>query len=238
MTRASVPALRGDGLPAWRRVLAVVAHPDDESFGLGALLDAFVRSGAEVSVLCLTHGEASTLGGPDGGLAAVREGELRAAAEVLGIRHTALRDHPDGGLASLDRLRLAEEVAQEAGRTRAEGLLVFDPLAGVTGHPDHEAASRAAMLAGEERGLPVVGWALPEAVAAALRAETGAGFAGHPLENLHAVEVDRTRQLAAVRCHASQAVPGSVLWRRLELLGDAEYLRRLVASTGPAAGTA
>ena len=46
-------------LPRWRRVLAVVAHPDDESFALGALLDRFVTAGAEVSVLCLTHGEAS-----------------------------------------------------------------------------------------------------------------------------------------------------------------------------------
>ena len=39
--------------------------------------------------------------------------------------------------------------------------------------------------------------------------------------------LDRTRQFAAVACHPSQAVPGSLLWRRLELLGDIEYLRWL-----------
>jgi len=60
MTRMS---LRADALPAWMSVLAVVAHPDDESFGLGALLDAFTRVRAGVEVLCLTHGEASTLHG-------------------------------------------------------------------------------------------------------------------------------------------------------------------------------
>jgi EAL domain-containing protein (putative c-di-GMP-specific phosphodiesterase class I) len=35
-------------------VLAVIAHPDDASFGLGAILDAFVFAGAKVEVLCLT----------------------------------------------------------------------------------------------------------------------------------------------------------------------------------------
>ena len=49
-------------LPAWHRVLVVVAHPDDESFGLGAVIDAFVAAGASVWVHCLTAGEASTLG--------------------------------------------------------------------------------------------------------------------------------------------------------------------------------
>lgn len=43
-----------------RRALAVVAHPDDESFGLGAVLGYLVHNGAEVSVLCFTRGEAST----------------------------------------------------------------------------------------------------------------------------------------------------------------------------------
>ena len=76
-SRGTRPAAR---LPRWDRVLAVVAHPDDESFGLGAVLAAMVGEGAEVGVLCLTHGEASTLHGVDGDLRAVREGELAEAA--------------------------------------------------------------------------------------------------------------------------------------------------------------
>ena len=48
-------------LPAWAAVLAVIAHPDDESFGLGAIIDRMTSGGAAVHVLCYTRGEASTL---------------------------------------------------------------------------------------------------------------------------------------------------------------------------------
>ena len=45
-------------LPAWAAVLAVVAHPDDESFGLGAIIDRMTSGGAAVHVLCFTRGSA------------------------------------------------------------------------------------------------------------------------------------------------------------------------------------
>lgn len=57
--------------------------------------------------------------------------------------------------------------------------------------------------------------------------EFAAGFVGYPADDLSQVPVDRGRQLRAIRRHGSQAVPGSVLWRRLELLGDTEYVRPL-----------
>ena len=79
-----------DRLPAWSDVLAVVAHPDDESFGLGALLAAFVAAGVRVSVLCLTHGEASTLHGVEGDLSQALPG-----VELLGpYEHTRWQDRP------------------------------------------------------------------------------------------------------------------------------------------------
>jgi LmbE family N-acetylglucosaminyl deacetylase len=216
----------GSGLPAWRRVLAVVAHPDDESFALGALLDRFVTAGAEVQVLCLTHGEASTLGAGAGDLVEVRDAELRSAAAVLGLAGTTLRAHPDGALSEPGRAAGLEADVESAVAAHApDGLVVFDPLDGVTGHPDHAAASLAAAAVAARHGLPVVGWALPDGVAEQLNEEYGAGFAGYPAEELTAVPVDRHRQCAAVREHASQAVPGSVLWRRLELLGPVEYVR-------------
>ena len=106
-----------EGLPAWGRVLAVVAHPDDESFGLGGVLSAFVAGGAQVSVLCFTHGEASTLHGVDGDLAQVRERELADAAAVLGLYGVQLLDFPDGGLVDVDAAVL-EAVVRRGSRTR------------------------------------------------------------------------------------------------------------------------
>jgi LmbE family N-acetylglucosaminyl deacetylase len=211
--------------PDWRRVLVVVAHPDDESFALGALLDRLVQDGAEVTMLCLTRGEASTLGAGGDDLATVRAAELAAAGEVIGLAATTALTHPDGGLAALDPAVLAAEVDRQIETTRPDGILVFDPASGVTGHTDHAAASLAAIDAAARRDLPVLGWALPRAVADTLNAEYGAAFVGHPVDTLLEVAVDRRRQRMAIACHASQAVPGSVLWRRLELLGDREYLR-------------
>ena len=222
--------------PDWKRVLVVVAHPDDESFALGALLDRFVQDGAEVAMLCLTRGEASTLGADADDLAAVRAEELAAAGEVLGMASTTALTHPDGGLAAMDPAILAADVDRHVEQTRPDGILVFDPVSGVTGHPDHAAASLAAIAAGERWGLPVLGWALPQAVADTLNAEYGAAFVGHPVEALLEVAVDRRRQRMAIACHASQAVPGSVLWRRLELLGDREYLRAHQIPTPPTPG--
>ncbi|MDO5736844.1 MAG: PIG-L deacetylase family protein, partial [Propionibacteriaceae bacterium] len=149
----------GTELPAWTSVLAVVAHPDDESFGLGAVLDAFVRSGASVSVLCLTRGEASTLGsGPE--LSAVRAEELSNAADHLGIGSAVLLDYGDGRLANVPACVLEAEVLRELDERPAEGLVVFDP-SGITGHPDHTAATRSATIAALSRNLPVLAWTLP-----------------------------------------------------------------------------
>lgn len=211
--------------PDWKRVLVVVAHPDDESFALGALLERFVQDGAEVALLCLTRGEASTLGAESEGLAAVRAAELAAAGAVIGMASTTALTHPDGALATLDLAILGADVDRHIERTRPDGILVFDPASGVTGHADHAAASLAAITAAARWNLPVLGWALPRAVADALNAEYGAAFVGHPVDGLLEVAVDRRLQRTAIACHASQAVPGSVLWRRLELLGDREYLR-------------
>ena len=222
----------------WTRVLVVVAHPDDESFALGALIDRHVRLGAEVSVLCLTRGEASTLGAEVDDLAAQREAELADAARALGCARTTLLAHPDGALTDLDVRVLESDVEAEVRATRPDGILVFYPLGGVTGHPDHRAASLAALSVATRHGIPVLGWAVPQEVSGVLNATHGAAFAGHPLNDLSAIEVDRRRQAAAVQCHASQAVPGSVLWQRLELLGDVEYVRVLAPPSTSSASSA
>ncbi len=216
-------------LPRWGSVLAVVAHPDDESFGLGAVLDTLATRGASVSVLSLTHGEASTVHGVSGDLGELRAVELRRAAEALGLEGAQLCDFPDGHLDRVERSLLVEQVAQVVRETAAEALVVFDP-SGVSGHADHTAATLAALEAARDLGLPVIAWTLPREVADQLDQELDAGFVGHEPEEIDVVlTVDRDRQRIAALAHASQAVPTSVLWHRLELLGDREHLRWLVA---------
>ncbi len=222
----TTPTTATTSLPQWASVLAVVAHPDDESFGLGAVLDAFVQAGATVTVLCLTQGEASTIHGVSGDLAELRAAELRAAARELGVSSTILKNHPDGHL-DRDADTLVREVVDAAIQAGAQGLVVLDP-SGVTGHPDHIASTTAALKAAEEIDLPALGWTIPTDVAERLNTELDATFLGHPdgAIDIHLL-VDRAHQLAASLAHASQAIPTSLLWRRLELLGNIEHLRWL-----------
>jgi LmbE family N-acetylglucosaminyl deacetylase len=204
-------------------VLAVVAHPDDESFGLGAVLLRLAAAGARLHVLCFTHGEASTLHGREGDLGTLRPAEFAAATRALGAGRSELLSYPDGGLAGVAPAELAGHVMRLARQVRPSHLLTFD-LSGVTGHPDHQHASAAALAAGRALGIPVLAWALPAAVAAALNEEFGTSFAGRPAGELMALEADRDKQWAAIACHASQSIGNPVLRRRLELLGDREYL--------------
>lgn len=212
-------------LPPSASVLAVCAHPDDESFGLGALLDRFVEEGARVAVLCFTRGEASTLGTADSDLRELRQVELRTAAAQLGIDRVTLRDHPDGALSAEPLDQLAAEVTVAGEEVDADLLVVFDE-GGVTGHPDHCRATEAALDGAP--GLPALAWAVPRQVAHTLNAEFGTTFLGRPEDQIDLViGVDRDRQRRAIACHASQSDDNPVLERRLSLLGDTESLRWL-----------
>ncbi len=235
--RGSRAGLRpGRLLPRWRRVLVVVAHPDDETFGLGGLVHELASGGAAVHVLCYTHGEASALTQPGADLYQMRAAELRQASAELGVSGVTLLDYADGELAAIPAAELARHVHDLTARHRPGGLLVFDEN-GITGHPDHQAATRAAVLAAAEAGLPVLAWALPAAIAARLREETGQAFAGQPPDRIDlCVRVNREAQRKAALLHASQLSPTAVLWRRLQLAGDCEHLRWLLPSPGPASG--
>jgi len=159
--------------PAWAAVLAVIAHPteatlgldpDEATLGLGAVLDAFVFAGARVEVLCLTHGQAWTLPGAPGDLAALRGAGLASAADVLGpIRaklsvdallpiRAKMQDWSDGALCEVCQSRLAAEVVSAADSCHPDGLLVFDTAA-ATDRLDYVAASAAGLLAAETLNL-------------------------------------------------------------------------------------
>ena len=222
MSGALPPRLRG-----LHHVLAVVAHPDDESFGLGGIIAALVDGGVAVDVLCFTRGEASTLGRrPGADLGQLRAAELASAGEELGVGRTALHDWPDGALGDAALDELVERATGMARAAAADAVLVFDP-SGVTGHPDHRRATAVGTRVAETAGLVLLTWLVRDDVAARLNGEFGTSFVGHDVTaaDVLAVDVDRDRQRRAIERHASQATDNPVLWRRLELSGDRDHLR-------------
>lgn len=122
------------------RLLAVFAHPDDESIASGGLLALAADAGAEVAVLCLTRGEAAegAAGTPESRqrLAEIRTGELRAAARVLGITQLLVRDHPDGMLPWIDPAGLDADIQAALEEFRPDVVVTFGPD-GLYWHPDH-----------------------------------------------------------------------------------------------------
>lgn len=217
-------------LPPAGRVLAVVAHPDDETFGLGALLATYAEAGAAVAVLCLTRGEASALGSDLGDLATRRTHEFHAAAEMLGVARSWLRAYPDGGLAGQPLTDLDDEIRRVVDHWQPDVLVTFHPQ-GITGHPDHIRATAAAECVGAAAGLPVWAWYVPADVATTLNAELGSPFAlVEPAPGDRRVPVCRTRQCAAFAHHQSQQGDVATVRRMITLLGDTEHLRPLTTA--------
>jgi LmbE family N-acetylglucosaminyl deacetylase len=214
-----------------RRVLAVCAHPDDESFGLGAIISTLVDHGASVDLVTLTRGEASTLGIAAVDLADLRSSELTAGAAELGITSVYQFDHPDGQLSTVDLAELVADIEPLA--ANHDLLLAFD-TGGITGHPDHVHATAAAIAVAEHLELPVLAWTLDDRVADTLNDEFNTRFVGRPDRDIDLrLPVDRTRQRAALTCHRSQLTGNPIPDRRIELTGDHEALHLLGRADPP-----
>ena len=85
-----------------RTILAVFAHPDDESLACGGTLARLADAGARVVVLCASRGERgpSATSRSSGTATRPRRAphELHEAARTLGIAEVLIGDHPDGDL--------------------------------------------------------------------------------------------------------------------------------------------
>ena len=207
------------------QVLAVVAHPDDESFGLGAVILWLHLRSVPVSALVFTQGEASTLGstGNQSDLRVRRCQELACASQILGWGRYALHSYADGHLADVPLEERVQKL-EEAGLT--EVVLTFDET-GITGHQDHIAATEAAKTFAIVHGASLYLWTLPEEVANALNKRYATSFQGRPEDEITLtldVTQERDQQWQAIRCHKSQASGLSVVRARLELLCGREYL--------------
>jgi len=125
-------------------LLAVFAHPDDE-FCVGPLLARAAARGHDVYLASITSGQLGSspnipvAKGPE--LGRLREDELRAAARCLGIHEPIAMGFQDQGISTREAAeRVAAALAELFRRLRPEAAITFGPE-GVSGHPDHRAAS-------------------------------------------------------------------------------------------------
>lgn len=127
----------------FKRVLCVVAHPDDVEYGTSGAVASWVARGVEVAYLLLTSGEAG-MQRPPSDVGPLRAAEQRAACDVVGVRQLQILDHPDGMLVyGLDLRRdIARVIRQFRPDVVVTGSWEVDFIAGLN-QADHRAAGLA-----------------------------------------------------------------------------------------------
>jgi N-acetyl-1-D-myo-inositol-2-amino-2-deoxy-alpha-D-glucopyranoside deacetylase len=122
------------GVLQGQSLLAVFAHPDDESLACGGLLAWCAELGARVSILCATRGEMGP--GTDGDLSLIRTTELEAAARALGVSDVLVLDYEDGMLPWTEPTRLEADIRDATIRSSPDVVITFAED-GLYWHPDH-----------------------------------------------------------------------------------------------------
>lgn len=144
-----------------KRLLIAYAHPDDESFGLGALISKYVAEGVEVYYVCATNGDVGTIapefmnGHSD--IKSVRLAELEKASQVLGFKHVYLLGYKDSGMMGSETTHdpeslwyqwnhnadtVTRRMVEIIREVRPHVVITFNKYGGY-GHPDHIAIQRA-----------------------------------------------------------------------------------------------
>ncbi len=134
-----------------KKILAILAHPDDETLGIGGALALYADQNIETHLICATRGQRGWFGAEEDNpgeeaLGKIREKELYAAAEVLKLKSVKLLDYMDGDLDQADPAQIIPEIAARIRTIQPDVVLTFDPF-GVYGHPDHIAISQFATAA-------------------------------------------------------------------------------------------
>ncbi|WKZ49107.1 MAG: PIG-L family deacetylase [Anaerolineales bacterium] len=148
-----------------KTILAVLAHPDDETFGLGGTLALYAQRGYDTYYVCATRGEVGAAdeefmkGFKD--TAEMRTDELMRAAKILGLKDVFFLGYRDSGMAGPEDnkhpdAQVAHSIDEVAGRVvkyirelKPDVVITFDPIGGYK-HPDHIHIQRATTLAFEK----------------------------------------------------------------------------------------
>lgn len=200
-----------------KKILAIVAHPDDESYTVAGTIELNRRAGGSCVLFCGTAGEKGTshLDKPmsRSSLASIRKKELRAACALLGIHDLYQFSFPDGELRhnEVSAFRKAERVAKQH---KPDAILGFGPD-GFTGHCDHITVHRIAERIARQLRIPFFQCSLPPGAVrtahrwlARRRRSTAYHTSIKRTMPSHRLRIDPTVKLKALRCHPSQLDEG------------------------------
>jgi LmbE family N-acetylglucosaminyl deacetylase len=194
-----------------KKILVILAHPDDPEFFCGAMIARWCAAGHEVRYCLLTKGQkgAPDLSLSEEQLAAKRVVEQQAAADSLGVKSIEFLDYVDGEV--IPDLAMRKKIVRVIRHWKPEILVTCDPLNlfpsdNRINHPDHRAAGQAVI----DAAFPAAGNPMffPELI----RDE---GLAPHSVEeiwmsataqwNLSVNVYDHFEdKIKAIHCHASQ----------------------------------
>lgn len=137
---------KGNAMTESLRLLAVFAHPDDESMGIGGTLAKYAAEGVETYLVCATRGERGWFGPAEANpgferLAEIRTRELDAAGRVLGLKEIAFLNYVDGDLDRANPEEAIGKIAAHIRRIKPQVVITF-AHDGNYGHPDHIAISQ------------------------------------------------------------------------------------------------
>jgi N-acetyl-1-D-myo-inositol-2-amino-2-deoxy-alpha-D-glucopyranoside deacetylase len=220
-----------------RTVLAIFAHPDDESLACGGTLARLADAGARVILLCASRGEAGSVSDPalvaDGDLGSVRARELSEAAAILGIAEVILLNHSDGNLRWKDGPVLLADIVGAIRRHRPDAVITFAED-GLYWHIDHIGIYERTWDAIESLGadapalyLVTMPIGIMRAIVEAAHAKGGVppdsrfwgitpdafGLKAAPPGFVVDVRNWAPRKLAALRCHRTQIGPNNpIAW--------------------------
>ena len=133
------------------RLLAVFAHPDDESMGMGGTLAKYSAEGVETYLVCASRGERGWFGPEEQNpglraLGQVRTKELENAVRELGMKGLYFLDTIDGEVDQANSAEAIGKIVSHIRRIKPQVVVTF-PRDGNYGHPDHIAVGQFANAA-------------------------------------------------------------------------------------------
>ena len=208
-----------------KRILVVMAHPDDCDFGAGGTIAQWTAKGISVSYCIITNGDQ---GGEESDvpleeMAKVRQREQRDAGAALGVSDITFLNHRDGWL--VPTIELRKEIVREIRKSKPDRMVIQSPERNYerifASHPDHLAAGEVAIQAVyPDARNPYAFTDLKEAGFEPWRVKE-VWITSSPTPN-HFVDITDTfpKKIAALKAHVSQTAHNAELEEMVRSWGE------------------